>query len=461
MGMFSRKAVETHVVTWDGSYSYDVVGESYHRPELLALIKSAPEDQRAQGEVWTVALLVREPTNKYDKNAIKVTIDGRHVGYVPKEDARTVGSFVERVEAQAGPVGVRAVIGWSTYGGDDAPIGVRLDMFDPADGNADVRLVPLSELTPVHLVTERPVTVTTKAATASRKQPVVRDPKTLGPLFARVQAGHLPRKDYERLGELSDMLDDACRILADEESATVERARDLFASFGIDAGASFTTDDLAVALEGIADLASDLHVGCDSLNDDWGDADKDARDDLRDEIEMNVSDLLDEIASPSVLPSSSGTVAATPAPIATLLVEDGQTFTGYGVEVTLGPTTLRLHPTNKAAGTALTSKRGSGDVVLSRAQVSSVAYKAPGRLINGELTVSTTEGGSYRVHVLHKHGDAFAILRDALSGATPTVADPVAAPVAAAMPPADWYPNPEGPGRRYWDGNQWTEHLVP
>ena len=27
--------------------------------------------------------------------------------------------------------------------------------------------------------------------------------------------------------------------------------------------------------------------------------------------------------------------------------------------------------------------------------------------------------------------------------------------------PAGWYPNPEGPGNRYWDGGQWTDNYAP
>lgn len=35
-------------------------------------------------------------------------------------------------------------------------------------------------------------------------------------------------------------------------------------------------------------------------------------------------------------------------------------------------------------------------------------------------------------------------------------------PLAAApMPPAGWFPDPEGPGQRYWDGQSWTEHRAP
>jgi hypothetical protein len=31
----------------------------------------------------------------------------------------------------------------------------------------------------------------------------------------------------------------------------------------------------------------------------------------------------------------------------------------------------------------------------------------------------------------------------------------------ASTTPAGWYPNPEGGGQRYWDGNAWTEHQAP
>jgi hypothetical protein len=29
----------------------------------------------------------------------------------------------------------------------------------------------------------------------------------------------------------------------------------------------------------------------------------------------------------------------------------------------------------------------------------------------------------------------------------------------SSTPPAGWYTNPSGPGRRYWDGEAWTEHI--
>lgn len=41
------------------------------------------------------------------------------------------------------------------------------------------------------------------------------------------------------------------------------------------------------------------------------------------------------------------------------------------------------------------------------------------------------------------------------------------APLKAAPPPADgkpppgWYDNPEAPGKRYWDGEKWTDSYAP
>lgn len=59
-------------------------------------------------------ILVAEPTNRFDSNAVKVLIaEGRvHIGYVPKEDApffkdldpMPTGSFVEHIVLESGTV---------------------------------------------------------------------------------------------------------------------------------------------------------------------------------------------------------------------------------------------------------------------------------------------------------------------------------------------------------------------
>ncbi len=36
-----------------------------------------------------------------------------------------------------------------------------------------------------------------------------------------------------------------------------------------------------------------------------------------------------------------------------------------------------------------------------------------------------------------------------------------AATQASSLPPSGWYTNPNGPGQRYWDGQQWTDNYSP
>jgi hypothetical protein len=38
---------------------------------------------------------------------------------------------------------------------------------------------------------------------------------------------------------------------------------------------------------------------------------------------------------------------------------------------------------------------------------------------------------------------------------------PPAGQATTAGPPPGWYPNPQGPGLRYWNGHQWTSHIHP
>jgi hypothetical protein len=45
--------------------------------------------------------------------------------------------------------------------------------------------------------------------------------------------------------------------------------------------------------------------------------------------------------------------------------------------------------------------------------------------------------------------------------AKPTSGPAAPTPPPVVLPPAGWYPNPEAPGQRYWDGQRWTEHIAP
>ena len=63
-------------------YSYDVVGESFRRDHLMALVRS--HNAFSVGEIYGTAILEPEPTNEFDPTAVKVVVEGVQVGYIPK-----------------------------------------------------------------------------------------------------------------------------------------------------------------------------------------------------------------------------------------------------------------------------------------------------------------------------------------------------------------------------------------
>jgi len=74
----------------DESYPYDIVGEQAYQANLkkIAGVKTA-----VSKEVELSAKILSEPFNQYDKNALKVEINGLTVGYIPKQDAAKVAKF--------------------------------------------------------------------------------------------------------------------------------------------------------------------------------------------------------------------------------------------------------------------------------------------------------------------------------------------------------------------------------
>lgn len=71
-------------------FPFEVVGESHHRAALISLLKKFGDAKAGTTEFQRVtapAALVREPSNKFDKNAIAVHVDGQLVGYVPRDAA--------------------------------------------------------------------------------------------------------------------------------------------------------------------------------------------------------------------------------------------------------------------------------------------------------------------------------------------------------------------------------------
>lgn len=59
-------------------------------------------------ETGVECTLVREPDNKFDKNAIQVWIGGQHVGYLPSKQNADVAAFIDRLGFVFSPPGMAA-----------------------------------------------------------------------------------------------------------------------------------------------------------------------------------------------------------------------------------------------------------------------------------------------------------------------------------------------------------------
>lgn len=70
---------------FEGHARINVVGESLYQG---AIIKSSGAPARGEFRSECTAHLVPEPTNPHDKFAVRVEIDGRHVGYLARGSAR-------------------------------------------------------------------------------------------------------------------------------------------------------------------------------------------------------------------------------------------------------------------------------------------------------------------------------------------------------------------------------------
>ncbi|MGQ0838873.1 HIRAN domain-containing protein [Actinokineospora sp.] len=109
-----------------GYFNRDVVGESQYFRALRILAGRA-----SSGERETTAELRREPENRHDGNAVQVVVEGRTVGYLPREVAGEYHVALDRVTRTGRTATCRARLWWS-HDRDDFIASVSLDLADPA-----------------------------------------------------------------------------------------------------------------------------------------------------------------------------------------------------------------------------------------------------------------------------------------------------------------------------------------
>jgi tetratricopeptide (TPR) repeat protein len=83
---------------------------------------------------------------------------------------------------------------------------------------------------------------------------------------------------------------------------------------------------------------------------------------------------------------------------------------GYGIDVDYDGQTIRVHPHNKAVAVALAGQDHGQDVVISRAAMADIRFKDANALVNGNLTICTTDGKKFQLHFRKKHRDNFKAL---------------------------------------------------
>lgn len=132
--VIEQRAVVSGVVPrMESAIKLDVVGESFYQDDLQKLAKSQPGS--AAG--WFAGLLIAEPRNEYDPNAVAVylldqtdsEIDACQVGYLPKDSAKQFSlAIMQRLQTQGEVVPVLA--GLNGGEGPDRPAyGVSLQVF--------------------------------------------------------------------------------------------------------------------------------------------------------------------------------------------------------------------------------------------------------------------------------------------------------------------------------------------
>ncbi|TAM68317.1 MAG: hypothetical protein EPN50_05070 [Chloroflexota bacterium] len=73
-----------------------VHGTLHHLPELVRIFRPGPE----KVIVDVPAILIRDPRNRYDPNAVQVRVQDRLVGYIPAELAPEWSAYLAGVEAK-------------------------------------------------------------------------------------------------------------------------------------------------------------------------------------------------------------------------------------------------------------------------------------------------------------------------------------------------------------------------
>jgi hypothetical protein len=118
------------IVSGDGAYNFEVVGESHYQANLESIVDGRTEDG---ANYECVAILTPEHDNPYDPQAVCVNVNGRKVGHLPQDWAPKFNvALASNGYAQAA-CNALIVGGWDRGGNDRGYFGIKLDIALPFD----------------------------------------------------------------------------------------------------------------------------------------------------------------------------------------------------------------------------------------------------------------------------------------------------------------------------------------
>ena len=122
--LFGRDAID---LSGDGTFALDVVGESNYQKSLKKICGGYSKESQ---EVLVTATLIHENDNPHDKNAVRIDIGKRTVGYLGRDDARRHRRYIKKNgrEGQDADCPAKIVGGWNRGRKDRGAFGVVLDM---------------------------------------------------------------------------------------------------------------------------------------------------------------------------------------------------------------------------------------------------------------------------------------------------------------------------------------------
>ena len=103
----------------------DISGESFYQDALIRVIGEPNQDGY---EVTINGLLVRDPQNEHDSNAVKCLIHGNIVGYVNRQEAKDISRYMDANNIQELLVACDVTGGWNRGKNDRGMFGVTVNV---------------------------------------------------------------------------------------------------------------------------------------------------------------------------------------------------------------------------------------------------------------------------------------------------------------------------------------------